>query len=192
MEESEKIEVLKEAMTWAKAFNVSGDMTWAEAFDGSVRRIEDRIAEEKDWHGFAATVIDETLPIDNQVNIDAMNVKKTWLKWHSFVRELKPILKKQCTLHIGHTSVALITDVKVQYPSTHPNVISEEPPSQLEHPMVGSAASSDIRQDEMGNVQLPGPSKGKSEKGWMTEKGGKGKKGWKGEGDGKGGKRQNG
>ena len=54
--------------------------------------------------------------------------------------------------------------------------------------MVGSAASSDIRQDQMGNVQLPGPSKGKSEKGWMNEKGGKGEKGWKGEGDGKGGK----
>ena len=95
---------------------------------------------------------------------------------------LKPTLKKQLTVKIGLTSVVLIIEVEV----------TEGPPSQLEHPMVRPAPSSDFRQNQMGNVQLPGPSKGKSEKGWMNEKGGKGEKGWKGEGDGKGGKGEKG
>ena len=156
--ELEKIEMLEEAMTWAKEF------------DGRVHTISDGIAEVEDRHGYAATLIDEALEKDDQKNIDALTAQITWLKWRKFENRLVVRNVSTCTYLIDNSQVVVIDDLEVADPRDDP---PEEPPSQLgiEFPMAGPAASSDFRQARIEHFQAPRTSMGIGEKGVQRRRG---------------------
>ena len=157
--ESKKIEILSDAMAWAKDF------------DGRVHVISEGIAKVEDRHGYAATRKDDAMESDDETNIDALKAKLTWLQWHKFENRLVVRNVSTRTYYIDNSEVVVIDDLQVVDPSDDPR---EELP----------AASIDSRQIGDEHFQAPRTSMGNSETGFRSKGGCKGETGW----DSKGGK----